>query len=257
MKWTLNQKYYWQSLRFFLSHPRFKLTFVLMILFGLYASFLLPNTASGYLAYLPALERILENRTFSFLLLLLIILNTSQAFHTFSEDNARIIRYQNKKNYFFETIKMLLFYNISVIFIQFLIVLTGLNIFCSFDLGYGIYTSWQISNLVYILFIFFRKVFLLMILSILVFVSFHLFERAIVMLISCLWGVNYFNGGNLLGFLDDRLPFKIGMESYLGGAVYDSFLEETLATFLYLFLAFTLVSFFIKWAAKRVRRIAS
>ena len=224
--------FYKQNLHFFFSSKHFQYLLIFMIIIAMYGTFVLTIWNNSRLKYFDAYLAIFNNRTFILFLLILSLLTTVIVNQNTIHNEFYAIRFHHKKIFLKEYIIQIVLINIILYFMLLIIILIGLNIFCSHGLGIHEMYPYNINNVVYSSFFTIKNAIILLCIAVMNGLVLTLFSRIFVIIINCIYYVSIFFASPtlILGELKLNLIDNLTIQSY------SSFFNDIFFSILYILL---------------------
>lgn len=206
------------------SNSKIFLVTLILIVANVYGVF----SCSLETLYIDRIIETISNRYYLCIILFAILICVYNVFDKFKKNTFLILRLKNKKNCIIKLIKDIL-YNVTIIlFINFCILLILSNLTWSGNLGLHNYQNYNITNIIYLSFYFFRLLILIYLLSI----FFSFINIIFGFMLSFLINSFIISLNIIADFYMLKIP--IFYTYYLGDFSFDSFMDELLYSSIYL-----------------------
>lgn len=226
---------------YIVSSSKFKLIFFLTIVLCIYGTISITSMEDTYIDTALISFKFYIFNLFTFLILFLNTLNTCTIFN--KEFSNYIIRLKSRKKYVNEMLKITTLLNIFFFILLFILYFMLLNIFKLNNIHITAFQTYDINNLIYLLFYLFRYVIyglLIMMVTTLIYIN---LKEKITLIASSIF---------LLGFLDVKFSSTVVKSlilkpwSYFSNVIYSSFFSEVKFSLLYfLILLLIMIVFYI------------
>lgn len=247
-------KYIKENIKYLLNDYRFKLIILFVICCNFFGAAYLARNSD----YISAIMDIFTQEYYDVAFFALILVNTINTYDMFEKNSCYIIRFNNKKEYLIQLIKNILISNTILFIINLLVSLIFLNFFGNqfiikkYDI-YGI--SYNIPNLLYIVFYMFRFYIIVSIISLINACLIKLVNSKCAIFINVLlWIVFIFypyNSHVINSISDIPLVFC----SYFRVQFYSGFALESACSILYIFMLLIIGLVLFNIAKNRIKQI--
>lgn len=249
-------KYYNANFCYYANSQKFKFLFVLMIIISLYCSSALTYVDGSYLNYIPAIFSIFNNKVFIIFMLFICLMTTINTYIHFNSSNYYIIRLKSKKEYLRELINNTIFNNLVTLIIQVIMILIGLNVFCSSNLGISVMENYNILNIIYLLFFLIRSFMILLFVSVINCILFNIIHKNVIFVINALYYASIVCSAYILNI--DNLAIqnmKWQLLDYLTLQSYNSFFSEVYYSVFYITILITIIHILFRYAVINIKQV--
>lgn len=248
-------RYLFETYKQSISSQKFILIFLLLFVLSIYGVFGIANSFQNISDYITGFLLIILNNNYVTFLLLIIMINTINIYEVFSHNYNYIIRLGHYKEYLIVLIENILFSNIMLLIINFLLIMIGLNIFNPLDFLVR-YNYYNLLGIIYLVYAIIRFSILANIMATMYILLSKIANNKIAGLVIILVCISIFfvsyDGGIIVSSLKN-MPLLIGY--YFVSIRYGSFLIEILFLILYIIFLVSIEIILFKRAIVSMRSV--
>lgn len=244
-------KFYFNILDNFLNSTKFKIVFLLSIIYNLYIVITLPQDIS----YIDKFLFIFTDPYYIIFIFLVLFFNKTFLLELFDKNSTYIIRFKNKGKYLKSLIVMICFGNFVLFIINLIILLIIINIFSGIDFKTNLYMDYHITTLSYFIFYFIRFIMLVMIWQIIcVLITKSINNKITLFITFVFFGFLLFYPYEFM-VIENISNIKFGLYDYFRSYNYKSFNLEIVFSIIYL-ISMSIISYILYiYSKKRIRSI--
>lgn len=249
MKNKIDFEYYITCLKYYVKTSKFKFLFALMIVFSLYSTLVLARVDVGSLPYIPAILTIFGNEKFIMLMLSITLITNIIVFDLFNNRN-NVLRYNNKKEFVVELLKLTIIFNILTHLMQIGLILINLLLICGGSFGNYTLEVYNMGAVFYAIFIIIKYLILIHCVAVINMLLMNIVNKTFLVGISLLYFVSIVFRNNIV---IDGARWKL--VDYFLSQPYSSFTSEVFHTFLYVLVLVVFIKIINQFILKHTKKV--
>lgn len=239
----MDYKYILNNFKYFITSSIFKIMYIIYIILcimHLNSTKVMEYNFRYSFNYFEYLLNLMSNYSFIIVnLFITILISTLFIYHRFEKNLNYIIRCENKKKYLKEISANIFIIN-TIIYLILILTLAILTNFSSVNYNIKEYYSYNIPNVIYLLFLIIKYYVLIMIISLLnIYLIKLINEKIVIFLNIVIYGLTFIAANPVLVNNILEMPFLI--TSYIGNAQYSNFNLEMTCHFIF-YLCLTIIT---------------
>ena len=236
MKLKNNYSYIYHIFKQSLNTQKFLLVFIFSIILSAYGVIQIAWETD----YVTGFLRILTNPYYIAIIILILMMNLSNIFTIFENNQFYIIRFNSKKKYLIELIKNICFSNLCIIILNLALVTIGLNIFNPNEIGES-FKGYEISNNIYLLFTIIKFIMIMILITIISVLFLKLFNNKVMAIFNVLLSISMIIVSSYHYMVTSIIQLPIFIGTYLRYQLYSSFIFEVSCFLLYSSLLYIII----------------